>query len=44
MRIALITEGTYPFVEGGVSVWCDQLIRGLQEMEFEVIALTGVVR
>jgi len=41
MRIALVTEGTYPFVEGGVSVWCDQLIRGLQELEFEVIALTS---
>ncbi|GIW24521.1 GT4 family glycosyltransferase PelF [Meiothermus sp.] len=41
MRIALITEGTYPFVVGGVSVWCDQLIRGLSDFEFEVIALTG---
>lgn len=41
MRIALITEGTYPFVVGGVSVWCDQLIRGLHDLEFEVIALTG---
>jgi glycosyltransferase involved in cell wall biosynthesis len=41
MRIALITEGTYPFVLGGVSVWCDQLIRGLHDFEFEVIALTS---
>ncbi|WP_299429178.1 GT4 family glycosyltransferase PelF [uncultured Meiothermus sp.] len=41
MKIALITEGTYPFVVGGVSVWCDQLIRGLSNFEFEVIALTG---
>lgn len=41
MRIALITEGTYPYVVGGVSVWCDQLIRGLSDFEFEVIALTS---
>lgn len=41
MKIALITEGTYPFVVGGVSVWCDQLIRGLHDFEFEVVALTG---
>jgi len=41
MKIALIAEGTYPFVVGGVSVWCDQLIRGLSDFEFEVIALTS---
>ncbi|MGQ9793856.1 MAG: GT4 family glycosyltransferase PelF [Anaerolineae bacterium] len=36
----LIAEGTYPFAMGGVSTWCDQLIRGLQDFEFKVIALT----
>ena len=41
MDIALICEGTYPFYAGGVSVWCDQLIRGLPEHRFHVHALTA---
>jgi len=41
VRIALVTEGSYPFAHGGVSVWCDQLVRGLSEHEFDVVALTG---
>jgi polysaccharide biosynthesis protein PelF len=40
MKIALVSEGTYPFVEGGVSVWCDQLIRGLPDYKWEMVALT----
>lgn len=39
--IALITEGTYPCHQGGVSVWCDQLIRGLPEHSFDLYAITG---
>ncbi|WP_104055436.1 MULTISPECIES: GT4 family glycosyltransferase PelF [unclassified Arthrobacter] len=41
MKIALITEGTYPVVTGGVSTWCDQLLTGLPEHDFDVVALTG---
>lgn len=41
MKIALITEGTYPVVTGGVSTWCDQLVVGLPEHDFDVVALTG---
>jgi len=41
VRIALLAEGCYPFVTGGVSTWCDQLIRGLSEHEFDVVAVTG---
>src|SRR5947209_535829 len=41
MKIALVTEGTYPFAFGGVSVWCDQLIRGMPGYEFHVVALTA---
>jgi hypothetical protein len=44
MRIALLAEGCYPFVTGGVSTWCDQLIRGLPEHEFDVVAVTGSLR
>jgi polysaccharide biosynthesis protein PelF len=40
-RVALVAEGCYPFVTGGVSTWCDQLIRGLPDHDFEVVALTA---
>jgi glycosyltransferase involved in cell wall biosynthesis len=39
MRVALLTEGTYPFHQGGVSVWCDQLVRGLSRHRFDVHGL-----
>ncbi|SHG67389.1 GT4 family glycosyltransferase PelF [Streptoalloteichus hindustanus] len=41
MEIGLITEGTYPHSFGGVSVWCDQLVRGLPRHDFHVVALVG---
>jgi glycosyltransferase involved in cell wall biosynthesis len=41
MDIALITEATYPYHPGGVSVWCDQLIRGMAPHRFEVFAIAG---
>lgn len=40
MEIALVTEGTYPYYMGGVSVWCDQLIRGMPEHHFSVVAIS----
>lgn len=40
MRIALVSEGTYPFDMGGVSVWCDQLIRGMPGFRWQMVALT----
>ena len=41
MDITLVTEGTYPCAFGGVSVWCDQLVRGLPEHHFQVRAITA---
>lgn len=41
MKVALLAEGSYPFVTGGVSTWCDHLIRGLPEYDFQVIAVAG---
>ncbi|KAA2263261.1 DUF3492 domain-containing protein [Solihabitans fulvus] len=41
MRVALVTEGTYPHSFGGVSVWCDQLVRGMADYDFHVVALVG---
>ncbi|QES50466.1 glycosyl transferase [Streptomyces venezuelae] len=40
-HVTMLTEGTYPHVHGGVSTWCDQLVRGMPEVDFHVIALTG---
>ncbi|WP_207944999.1 GT4 family glycosyltransferase PelF [Actinomadura rubrisoli] len=36
-----MTEGTYPHNYGGVSVWCDQLVRGMPEHRFHVLAITA---
>ncbi|MEQ0562347.1 GT4 family glycosyltransferase PelF [Amycolatopsis sp. NEAU-NG30] len=46
MKVALMTEGTYPHQFGGVSVWCDQLVRGMPGHDFHVVALvaTGAER
>jgi glycosyltransferase involved in cell wall biosynthesis len=41
MKVAISAEGTYPHQFGGVSVWCDQLIRELPGYEFAVIALVA---
>jgi glycosyltransferase involved in cell wall biosynthesis len=39
--VVLVTEGTYPHAHGGVSVWCDQLVTGLPEQRFRIVALTA---
>src|ERR1700736_688282 len=41
MDITLMSEGTYPHSFGGVSVWCDQLVRGLPKHSFHLVALVG---
>ncbi len=43
MRILLVTEGTYPYVVGGVSTWCDQLIRELPQHQFTIFSVIGPV-
>ncbi|MFF8970901.1 GT4 family glycosyltransferase PelF [Streptomyces sp. NPDC014995] len=43
-RVTLLTEGTYPHSHGGVSVWCDQLVRGMPDVDFDVVAVTGTGR
>lgn len=40
MRIALLTEGGYPYARGEGGVWCDRLVRGLPHHDFEVYALS----
>ncbi|MCH6162419.1 DUF3492 domain-containing protein [Streptomyces marispadix] len=44
MRIALLTEGGYPYARGESVVWCDRLLRGLGGHEFEVYALSRSAR
>ncbi|MEU2431697.1 GT4 family glycosyltransferase PelF [Streptomyces sp. NPDC007861] len=40
-HVTMLTEGTYPHAHGGVSTWCDQLVRGMPEVGFTLTALTG---
>lgn len=39
--IALLLEGTYPFIRGGVSSWIHQIITGLPEYTFALIFIGG---
>ncbi|MCX4627726.1 DUF3492 domain-containing protein [Streptomyces sp. NBC_01443] len=40
MRIGLLTEGGYPYATGEARLWCDRLVRGLPQHEFELYALS----
>ncbi len=40
--VLLETEGTYPFVGGGVSTWADILVNNLSEFNFYIYAVTGM--
>jgi glycosyltransferase involved in cell wall biosynthesis len=37
--VLLATEGTYPYALGGVSTWCDTLVRELPDVSFYVLAI-----
>lgn len=39
--IALLLEGTYPYVRGGVGSWTDQIIKAFPDYRFAVIFLGG---
>jgi polysaccharide biosynthesis protein PelF len=41
LSVLLVTEGTYPYVGGGVSTWCDSLVRELKSVRFSILAVTG---
>ncbi|MFJ9791258.1 DUF3492 domain-containing protein [Streptomyces globosus] len=40
MRIGLLTEGGYPYAAGEGRLWCERLVRGLPQHEFELYALS----
>lgn len=39
MEIALIFEGSYPYVSGGVSTWAHQLITDMSDLNFKIISV-----
>ena len=39
MKICLLTEGSYPYVVGGVSSWVQMLMTGLPEFEFTIYSV-----
>jgi glycosyltransferase involved in cell wall biosynthesis len=39
-RVLLTTEGTYPYVVGGVSSWCDLLVNSLTDFDWQVLPIT----
>ncbi|WP_433340679.1 DUF3492 domain-containing protein [Streptomyces sp. CA-253872] len=40
MRIGLLTDGGYPYVNGEARLWCDRLVRGLGTYAFDVYAFS----
>jgi polysaccharide biosynthesis protein PelF len=34
LSVLLTTEGTYPFSQGGVSTWCDMLVKEMKDIDF----------
>ncbi|MBM9619494.1 DUF3492 domain-containing protein [Streptomyces zhihengii] len=41
MRIGMLTEGGCPYAPGESGLWCDRLVRGLAQHEFDVYAMSG---
>jgi glycosyltransferase involved in cell wall biosynthesis len=41
VKVALINEGTYPYAAGGVSTWCDQLVRGLDDVSWALLSIVA---
>ncbi|MEV8311222.1 DUF3492 domain-containing protein [Streptomyces flavidovirens] len=44
MRIGLLTEGGYPYATGESRLWCDRLVRGLAQHEYDIYALSRSAR
>lgn len=40
VRIGLLTDGGYPYASGESRLWCDRLVRGLAQHEFDLFALS----
>ncbi|MQS09615.1 DUF3492 domain-containing protein, partial [Streptomyces alkaliphilus] len=44
MRVAILTEGGYPYARGDSAVWCERLLRGLGGHTFEIHAFSRSAR
>lgn len=40
-HVLMTTEGTYPFVVGGVSSWCELLVDGMPDVRWSVLPIVG---
>jgi glycosyltransferase involved in cell wall biosynthesis len=40
-RILMTTEGTYPYAVGGVSSWCELVIGGLPEFDWQILPIVA---
>jgi glycosyltransferase involved in cell wall biosynthesis len=40
VRIGLLTESGYPYATGESRLWCDRLVRGLAQHDFDIYALS----
>lgn len=41
LRVLMTTEGTYPYLPGGVTNWCRLLVAGLPDISWQVLPLTA---
>ena len=39
LTVMLTTEGTYPFHQGGVSTWCDILVKRLESVDYVIYSI-----
>lgn len=39
MIVCIISEGSYPYITGGVSTWIHQLISGMPEIKFKIVSI-----
>lgn len=41
MKVLFLVSGVYPHYRGGVSTWCDLIVNGLPEIEFDVVSVVS---
>ena len=41
MKICILSENSYPVNTGGVSEWCEYLVKGLPENEFNILTIAS---
>ncbi|WP_438448554.1 GT4 family glycosyltransferase PelF [Gorillibacterium sp. sgz5001074] len=41
LTVMLSTEGTYPYFQGGVSTWCDILVRKLKTIDYVIFSVVA---